>query len=902
MSLNPTEDERNGKRIKVGASSREKWNVPASVVSKRTVNPIREVVFNMKVAANPNKEQISLALGDPTHYGNFKLPENCIESVIKQLKSYKANGYPPAIGKYSFRIKFQLCSRVLGCDEAREALAQKFSTKEAPLTSKDIILASGASDALNLSIVALCNEGQNILIPRPGFSLYQTISESKGIECRYYNLLAKHLISLIDDQTACILINNPSNPCGSNFTRQHLESLLTVAETYKLVIISDEIYEDMVFGDEKFYPLASLTTTVPILKVSGLAKRFLIPGWRVGWIFIHDRNEVLSEIRQALFALSNLILGANSLIQYSLSDMILNTPDEFFLETNKKLEVNAKLSTEILSSIPGLHVIVPQGAMYVMVGINIDEFRDIKNDVEFSEKLLEEESIMCLPGKIKIIFYVMESKGVSPGDPMNVDLSENNTVVTPEVQSTDTPTSRTKTKKSKWESESDKEESESDEQSSQPELAAEGIKRLKVSHDGQKSRTPSINSGSPVVEPTNEIIEISSPSANVETTTPQANVEKVIKPMQTSRPPMITGCRSVDNYEKLNRIEEGAYGVVFRARDKATGEIVALKKLKLDKEKNGFPITSLREVDILRFLRLEKHPNIVNVRELVVGDTLTQIFIVMDFVEHDLKSLMEDMQSPFLQSEVKTIMLQLLSAVAMLHDSWIVHRDLKTSNLLLNNRGQIKVADFGLARKYGSPLGPMTGLVVTLWYRAPELLLGIKEYSTAVDMWSVGCIFGELVNKEPLLPGRAELDQLNKIFELLGMPNEKIWPGFSKLPYAKNIPYSKQSHNTLRSRFPYLTENGINLMSKLLTYDPAKRITAEEALKHPYFTESPLPKDPEMFPTWPSKGGGERRKSFISPSAPKAAHGAGEFDEEEQAFLGSIFENQGGNDYGFRLK
>ncbi|RHZ56105.1 hypothetical protein Glove_406g104 [Diversispora epigaea] len=512
----------------------------------------------------------------------------------------------------------------------------------------------------------------------------------------------------------------------------------------------------------------------------------------------------------------------------------------------------------------------------------------------------------------------MENKIVSPKDQMDLDPIEKTT--TPEVQTTDTPTSRTKTKKSKWESESDKEseserkvnkkkrnirkvlkqsiDSEGDEQISHSEVATDGIKRIKIFHDELKSKSSSINSGSPNAEAVNETVEVSSPPTNTEITL-QSTVEKIIKITPISKPPILAGCRSVDNYEKLNRIEEGAYGVVFRARDKATGEIVALKKLKLDKEKNGFPITSLREVHTLL---LAKHPNIVNVREIVVGDSLTQIFIVMDFVEHDLKSLMEDMQSPFLQSEVKTIMLQLLSAVAMLHDNWIIHRDLKTSNLLLNNRGQIKVADFGLARKYGSPLGSMTELVVTLWYRAPELLLGTKKYSTAVDMWSVGCIFAELVNKEPLLPGRAELDQLDKIFKLLGMPNEKIWPGFSKLPHTKNMPFVKQIHNTLRSRFPYLTENGIDLMSKLLTYDPAKRITAEEALKHSYFTESPLPKDPEMFPTWPSKGGGERRKSFISPSAPKVAHGIGELDEEDQSLLGSIFENQGGNDYGFRLK
>lgn len=138
----------------------------------------------------------------------------------------------------------------------------------------------------------------------------------------------------------------------------------------------------------------------------------------------------------------------------------------------------------------------------------------------------------------------------------------------------------------------------------------------------------------------------------------------------------------------------------------------------------------------------------------------------MDFIDHDLKGLMQDMRSPFLQSEIKTLMLQLLSAVALMHDNWIIHRDLKTSNLLLNNRGEIKVADFGLARKYGSPMGNMTQLVVTLWYRAPELLLGAKEYTTAIDMWSVGCIFAELLNNEALLPGRSEIDQLDRVNQM----------------------------------------------------------------------------------------------------------------------------------------
>jgi cell division cycle 2-like protein len=181
-----------------------------------------------------------------------------------------------------------------------------------------------------------------------------------------------------------------------------------------------------------------------------------------------------------------------------------------------------------------------------------------------------------------------------------------------------------------------------------------------------------------------------------------------------STPIYLQGCRSVDVYKKLNRIEEGTYGIVYRAKDTETGDIVALKKLKLEREKEGFPITSLREIYTLTLL---KHPNIVNVREVVVGKDLHHVFIVMDFIEHDLKALMDDMKAPFNISEVKTMMKQLLEAIHLLHSNWIVHRDLKTSNLLFNNLGQVKVADFGLARKFGSPLGHMTPLVVTLWYR-----------------------------------------------------------------------------------------------------------------------------------------------------------------------------------------
>ncbi|KAK2461797.1 hypothetical protein APHAL10511_006260 [Amanita phalloides] len=351
---------------------------------------------------------------------------------------------------------------------------------------------------------------------------------------------------------------------------------------------------------------------------------------------------------------------------------------------------------------------------------------------------------------------------------------------------------------------------------------------------------------------------------------PTRSNHSVHVPPRTRHPPILPS-RSVYCYERLNQIEEGSYGVVFRARDKETGEVVALKKLKLEEEKNGFPMTALREINALMLCR---HENVVGIREIVVGDTLTQVFVVMDFIEHDLKTLLTVMPSPFLQSEIKTLMLQLLSAVAHCHSNWILHRDLKTSNLLMNNRGTIKVADFGLARRYGDPVGVggMTQLVVTLWYRAPEILLGAKTYSTAIDMWSVGCIFAELILKEPLFQAKKEMEMLSMIFKLLGPPTNASWPNFASLPLAETITLPSPQPHQFRSKFQYLTAAGLDLLMSLLTYDPESRINAEEALQHPYFSESPLPKHPDLFGSFPSAAAGEkRRKPFSSPSAPVRA-------------------------------
>ncbi|KAM9986215.1 hypothetical protein ACTFIY_010650 [Dictyostelium cf. discoideum] len=309
--------------------------------------------------------------------------------------------------------------------------------------------------------------------------------------------------------------------------------------------------------------------------------------------------------------------------------------------------------------------------------------------------------------------------------------------------------------------------------------------------------------------------------------------------------------RSVLSFEKLDSIGEGTYGIVYKGRDKETGRIVALKKVKIgQQDKDGIPLTSLREIQILKEI---KHPNIVSLLEVVIGSTGDKIYLVFEYLEHDVASLIDNINKPFKLSEIKCFLLQLLRAVEYLHSHWIIHRDLKCSNLLYGNNGNLKLADFGLARKYGYPIESITPCMVTLWYRSPELLLGCQKYSTAVDLWSIGSIFGELLIGRPLITGNNEIDQIMRIFNLLGEPNEQIWPGFSSLPNFKrlnNIPH--QPYNNLRELVPTISDTAFDLLNQLLTYDPTKRITASDAIQHPFFYENPFPQSIEMMPKFPT--------------------------------------------------
>ncbi|RKP03094.1 hypothetical protein CXG81DRAFT_9981 [Caulochytrium protostelioides] len=287
-----------------------------------------------------------------------------------------------------------------------------------------------------------------------------------------------------------------------------------------------------------------------------------------------------------------------------------------------------------------------------------------------------------------------------------------------------------------------------------------------------------------------------------------------------------------ENYEKIEKIGEGTYGVVYRARHRSTGRIVALKKIRLETEDEGVPSTAIREISLLKELH---HPNTVGLLDIVHSDV--KLYLIFEFLDLDLKKYMDSTAPYGLDPTlVKSYMHQLIRGIDHCHSRRVLHRDLKPQNLLIDQKGILKIGDFGLGRAFGIPLRTYTHEVVTLWYRSPEILLGSRHYSTAVDMWSIGCIFAEMVLRQPLFPGDSEIDQIFRIFRLLGTPSEKQWPGVSSLPDWSAV-FPHWGPKSLEAAVPGLEPAGLDLLAKLLTYDPGLRLSARKALQHPYFAD-----------------------------------------------------------------
>jgi len=290
---------------------------------------------------------------------------------------------------------------------------------------------------------------------------------------------------------------------------------------------------------------------------------------------------------------------------------------------------------------------------------------------------------------------------------------------------------------------------------------------------------------------------------------------------------------SLDRYLKMEKVGEGTYGVVYKAKDLVTGDIVALKKIRLDAEDEGVPSTAIREISLLKELN---HPNIVRLVNVLLIEN--KLYLVFEFLDKDLRKYSDIVKKNMHKMLIKSYLYQLLKGICFCHQHRVLHRDLKPQNLLIDRKGNLKIGDFGLARAVGIPLRTYTHEVVTLWYRAPEILLGGRQYSTPVDVWSIGCIFAEMVTCSPLFPGDSEIDQLFKIFRCLGTPTEEIWPGVSNFKDYKPT-FPQWVGNNLTKQVPGIEPLGLDLLKRMLVYEPSKRISAREALQHEYFKDLP---------------------------------------------------------------
>lgn len=365
------------------------WCLNPSIHSEQTLNPVREAVSRIVPPADFPKPIYSLGLGDPSCYEDFRVYPFVLNAVSQKLMECKGNGYVDSVG----------------AAETRECLAKEFSYENIQLTADDVIIDNAGSGAIHTVLQVFLNPGDNILIPSPGFPLYKTIALNLSAEARPYSLIPQNgweidfssLESQYDSKTKLLVIVNPSNPCGSVYSKEHLLQILSWAESKKLPILSDEVYHNMTFG-KPFYPLGSLTSHVPVFTIGALSKMYLVPGWRCGWVLIYDKQNVCGHVKANMKKIKNMLLHPCPFIMQAIPTIFRDRPQNYFQDVMDKVKNRAEIVQNKLGGVRGVYVAPPEGALYTMISLDFSNM-DIKDSITFAQKLVQEQGVIVLPAE-----------------------------------------------------------------------------------------------------------------------------------------------------------------------------------------------------------------------------------------------------------------------------------------------------------------------------------------------------------------------------------------------------------------------------------------------------------------------------------------------------------------------
>lgn len=365
------------------------WCLFASESSKNTINPVREIVGSIHLPDDFHMPTYSLALADPSVFPDFAANPMMVDTVSQCLQSGKGNGYTDSSGTR----------------DARDTIAREFSYPNIALTYNDVIMDVGATGAMNTVLHAFLDPGDNILIPSPGFPLYKTMAMNMSAHAILYDLQQmkdwevdiEDLERKVTNRTKLLVIINPSNPCGSVYSKEHLLEILQWAELHKICVLADEVYHNMTYG-RTYYPLGSLTSQVPVFTVGSMSKTFLVPGWRCGWLIIYDLYNRCQQIREGISKVKNMLQHTAPFIMQALPKIFKEMPHDHFPTLMAKIKERAELVLAKVREIPCLSMELPQGAMYCMINIDFSKLI-FKDSLTFAQRLAHNQGVLVMPAE-----------------------------------------------------------------------------------------------------------------------------------------------------------------------------------------------------------------------------------------------------------------------------------------------------------------------------------------------------------------------------------------------------------------------------------------------------------------------------------------------------------------------